>query len=163
MLFKKKVISQRCCATIVRCTTDYCTVGVHELLLWDYDVIHSYCDILCNHSDSGWKETVVKKWFVSGKALWLVASQAVLGVSSLQQRSNRLFSLCQAINTALYTWSQSGCGCSGRRRSSEPWNTRPSAAAAAPDRRCQNHQTVETRPCKARRRLPPPQNLWDDK
>lgn len=55
MRFKKKVIAQRHCVTIVCCRPDYCTVGVHELLLWDYDVIHSHCDTLCHHSDSGWK------------------------------------------------------------------------------------------------------------
>lgn len=74
------------------CRTDYCTVGVHELLVWDYDVIHSYCDFLCNHSDSGWKETVVKSWLVREKALWLVVSQAILGatISFLYAKSSTL-------------------------------------------------------------------------
>lgn len=64
------------------------------------------------------------------------------------------------------TWSHSGCECSGHRRSSEPWGTPPSTAAAGPDPQCwpsASHHTVGTRPLKDRRTPPPPQHLWENK
>lgn len=68
------------------------------------------------------------------------------------------------------TWVHSGCECSGHRRSSEPWSTQRTAAAAgrqtaAPHPHCWRpaaHHTVGTRPLKGWRRPPPPRHLWDN-
>lgn len=123
--------------------------------------LYAYSDTFCQDSDRGWKETC-------GNVLYEWKHPLLCGVwgctrCSLQQATERpsLFFNSLAFNiTALCTWSLSGCGCSGRRRSSEPGNTPPSAAAAAPDhQRCWNHQTAGTGPGKERRRLPPQQNL----
>lgn len=155
-----KIIKSDCTRHTV--SDDY-TVELYttEITIICWCNLYAYSDTFCQDSDRGWKETC-------GNVLHEWKHPLLCGVwgytrCSLQQATERpsLFFNSLAFNiTALCTWSLSGCGCSARRRSSEPGNTPPSAAAAAPDhQRCWNHQTAGTGPGKERRRLPPQQNL----